>query len=47
MADQDGWTADAPERAPHAGNVTRKRVEAVLAGDDLVALCLKRLHQLC
>ena len=42
VADENGWTADSPERAFHGGYVVRGCVEAVLGSNTLVSFGLKR-----
>ena len=42
VADENGWTADSPERAFHGGYVVRGCVEAVLGSYTLVPFGLKR-----
>jgi len=42
VADENGWTADSPERAFHGGYVVRGCVEAVLGSNTLVPFGLKR-----
>ena len=42
VADQNGWTADAPERAFDGGYVVRGCVEAVLGSNTLMPFGLKR-----
>src|SRR5580704_13896252 len=42
VTDENGWTADSPERAFHGGYVVRGCVETVLGGNTLVPVGLKR-----
>ena len=42
VADKDGRAADAPQRAFRCGDVTCECVKAILGGDHLVPLRLKR-----
>src|SRR6201997_949252 len=46
MADEDCRARYPPERAEHAVDITGVAVEAVLAGDHLVALGPQRAHDL-
>ena len=42
VADENGWTADSPERAFHGSYVVCGCVEAVLGSNTLVSFGLKR-----
>ena len=46
VADEDGRAADSPERPFYCGDVAFGGVEAILGGDHLVALGLKRRDHL-
>lgn len=46
MSDEDGRAGDPPQRAFHRGDIACKCVEAVLGGDHLMSIRLKRGNHL-